>query len=72
MVVETKQKTKQKIGRNRGIPKTQLGFSLDQNEEWESESDQTIGTYFSLLVNLSYFWCFIYWIYNSGSIKTNI
>jgi hypothetical protein len=24
------QKTKQKLGRNRDIPKTQLGFSLDQ------------------------------------------
>jgi hypothetical protein len=31
MVVETNKKAKsKKLGRNRGIPKSQLGFSLDQ------------------------------------------
>jgi hypothetical protein len=36
MVVETKKATtkKAKIGRNRGIPKTQLGFSLDQQYKY--------------------------------------
>ena len=30
MVVETKKAKSKKLGRNRGIPKTQLGLSLDQ------------------------------------------
>jgi hypothetical protein len=33
MVVETNKKAKERqLGRNRGIPKTQLGFSLDQQK----------------------------------------
>jgi hypothetical protein len=28
--LETTNKTKKKLGRNKGIPKPQLGFSLDQ------------------------------------------
>jgi hypothetical protein len=30
MVGDGKKEKKKKLGRNRGIPKTQLGFSLDQ------------------------------------------
>jgi hypothetical protein len=34
--LETTTKNKTRLGRNRGIPKTQLGFSLDQNYSGES------------------------------------
>ena len=43
---ETRQ-DKKKIGRNRGIPKTQLGFSLDQKKE---KLHKTVATYKLLLL----------------------